>query len=78
MRWGYEYHNDIIKILGLATEYKMIPIGLYRRQPADKEKKNQKPYVFLNPPPYVKIGTRDKIYVLSVKQPRECKYLILI
>lgn len=46
----------------------MIPIGLYR---GEKVKDNNKPYVFLKPPFNVKLSIRDKVFVLSGKQPKE-------
>ncbi|CAD8066859.1 unnamed protein product [Paramecium sonneborni] len=52
----------------LLTEQKMIPIGLYR---GEKVKNNNKPYVFLKPPMDVVISSKDRVYVLSAKQPKE-------
>ena len=46
----------------------MIPIGLYR---GERVKDNNKPYVFLKPPSDVKLSMRDRIFVLSGKQPKE-------
>ncbi|KAL4469405.1 hypothetical protein ABPG74_004658 [Tetrahymena malaccensis] len=53
-----------------VIEYKMIPIGLYRGINANK---NNKPYVFLKPSADVKTSPKDKVYVLSIKQPKEQK-----
>ena len=47
----------------------MIPIGLYR---AEKIKNNNRPYVFIKPPPELFILPKDKVYVLSEEQPKEC------
>ncbi|CAD8152800.1 unnamed protein product [Paramecium pentaurelia] len=52
----------------LLTEQKMIPIGLYR---GEKVKNNNKPYVFLKPPMDVVVSSKDRLYVLSGKQPKE-------
>ncbi|CAK75823.1 unnamed protein product (macronuclear) [Paramecium tetraurelia] len=52
----------------LLTEQKMIPIGLYR---GEKVKNNNKPYVFLKPPMDVVVSCKDRLYVLSGKQPKE-------
>lgn len=46
----------------------MIPIGLYR---GEKVKNNSKPYVFLKPPMDVVLQSKDRVYVLSAKQPKE-------
>ena len=48
----------------------MIPIGLYR---AEKVKENNRPYVYTKPPPDLIVHPKDKIYVLAVNQPKECK-----
>jgi potassium large conductance calcium-activated channel subfamily M alpha protein 1 len=48
----------------------MIPIGLYR---GEKVKNNNKPYVFLKPPSNVKLSIRDRVFVLSSKQPKEAE-----
>jgi potassium large conductance calcium-activated channel subfamily M alpha protein 1 len=60
---------------GLTQDFKMVPLGLYR---AAKIKKNSKPYVFLKPPYDVKLNNKDRIYVLSIKQPKECKEVLRI
>lgn len=52
----------------LVLDQKMVPIGLYR---GEKVKDNNKPYVFLKPPNDVKLSIRDKVFVLSAKQPKE-------
>lgn len=40
----------------------MIPIGLYR---AEKIKGNNRPYVFIKPPPDLYILPKDQVYVLA-------------
>ena len=52
----------------LVLDLKMMPIGLYR---GEKVKDNNKPYVFMKPPDDVKLSMRDKVFVLSAKQPKE-------
>ena len=54
----------------LIMDHKMIALGLYR---GEKIKFNTKPYVYIRPPPEVKILAKDKVYVLSEKQPKGCK-----
>jgi len=49
----------------------MIPIGIYR---AEKTKGNNRPYVFIKPPPDLPILPSDKLYVLSINQPDDRKY----
>ena len=51
----------------LIIDYKMIAIGLYR---GEKLKGNSRPYVYLKPEKDVKLSPKDKIYVLSPKQPK--------
>lgn len=46
----------------------MIPIGLYR---GEHIKDNSKPYVFLKPPTEVKLDMKDRVFVLSAKQPKD-------
>ncbi|KAL4469404.1 hypothetical protein ABPG74_004657 [Tetrahymena malaccensis] len=48
--------------------HKMIPIGLYKAAGLNN---NSKPYVFLKPSADSKTNPKDKIYVLSIKQPKE-------
>ncbi|KAL4487940.1 hypothetical protein ABPG72_022800 [Tetrahymena utriculariae] len=50
------------------SEHKMIPIGLYK---AANSNNNSKPYVFLKPSANSKTSPKDKMYVLSIKQPKE-------
>lgn len=50
----------------------MIPIGIYR---GERTKKNSRPYVYLKPPPDTILNPKDKVYVLSPKQPKELDYL---
>ncbi|EGR27459.1 hypothetical protein IMG5_195710 [Ichthyophthirius multifiliis] len=52
----------------LIMEYKMIPIGLYKGAYVNK---NIKPYVYLNPPSDHILNSKDQVYVLSIKQPKE-------
>jgi len=49
----------------------MIPIGVYR---AEKMKENNRPYVYVKPPPDLMIHPKDRVYVLALNQPKECKY----
>eukprot|EP01017_Pseudomicrothorax_dubius_P051183 TRINITY_DN9807_c0_g2_i5.p1 TRINITY_DN9807_c0_g2~~TRINITY_DN9807_c0_g2_i5.p1 ORF type:complete len:188 (-),score=53.08 TRINITY_DN9807_c0_g2_i5:60-623(-) len=51
-----------------ALEKKMIAIGLYR---GEKTKKNNRPYVFIKPDADIKLEPKDKVYVLSGKQPED-------
>ena len=62
----------------LALEYKMIAIGLYRGERVKgaggkSQYNNTRPYVFVKPPPDVRIDQKDKVFVLCPKQPKECK-----
>lgn len=50
----------------------MIPIGLYR---AEKVKENNRPYVYVKPTPDLMVHPKDRVYVLSVNQPKECIFL---
>jgi len=43
-------------------------MGLYR---GEKIKDNNKPYVFLKPPREVQLSNKDRVFVLSAKQPKE-------
>jgi len=49
---------------GLTSEYKMVPLGLYR---AIHTKKNNKSYVYLKPTNDTILLIKDRVYVLSIK-----------
>ena len=51
-----------------CLQNKMIPLGIYR---AEKTRHNSRPYVYLKPPPNTKLHPKDRVYVLSSKQPKE-------
>lgn len=52
----------------LVADSKMIAIGLYREKIRGTSR-----YVFIKPDPEVKLNNKDKIYVLSPKQPKNGK-----
>jgi len=56
----------------LITDSKMVAIGLYR----EKVKGTSK-YVFIKPQPDTKLSAKDKVFVLSYKQPKNGKDLSL-
>lgn len=51
---------------GLITESKMIAVGLYR----ERIKGGTSRYVFIKPDPKIKLNNKDKVFVLSQKQPK--------
>ena len=56
----------------LTLDFRMVPLGLYR---PSLIKRNPKPYVFLKPAINVKLNAKDRVYVLSMKQPKDCRII---
>lgn len=57
----------------MIIEHKMIALGLYRGEKIDgslRQNFHLKPYVYLKPNADTKLSPKDKVYVLSSKQPK--------
>ena len=46
----------------------LIPLALYRLKGALD---NESPYIFTNPPDYIKLTSKDKVFVLSYNIPMD-------
>jgi len=59
-----EYVNKtfVEVFLHILDKYKMVTIGLYR---LPNSKANEYPYVYTNPKPFVRLNSRDKLFVLA-------------
>jgi acetyl-CoA C-acetyltransferase/potassium large conductance calcium-activated channel subfamily M alpha protein 1 len=54
--------------LYMLNKYGIVTIGLYRLQGA---KGNSCPYVYTKPKPFIRLTSRDKLFILNYKIPPE-------